>query len=173
MWPKPVLEDKESDEEAKCANWYGLAMKPEGIDSKGDETDFVSPVVLVGNRVGKVVKEVKENNNRLVTKVVQRPQTGQVYNRSNTSGSMMNKSGAKIVSKLGKRIQKLQIGQSKKQFLILDSSASELNKTKNSRSVVRLSQPEGLKRGYDQTMTQPEVMLGQSELQTLTHNESI
>ena len=103
MWTKPSY-GQEDEEEAKPGNWYGLAVKPEGCDVRGDEGDFVSPVVLVGDRVGRVVREVKENNNRLVTEVVQRPQTGQVHNRSNLSSNTLHKTGGKLVSKFGKRV---------------------------------------------------------------------
>ena len=72
MWPNSAgVKKKESeDKDTKPVNWYGLAMKPEVTDVIGDNDEFISPVVIVANNAGKVVKEVKENINKLVTNVV-------------------------------------------------------------------------------------------------------
>ena len=49
-----------------------------------------------------------------------------------------------------------------------------MSKTKNSRSAIRLTQQnEGLKGGEHERTISPEANTGQSELQTLTQNESL
>lgn len=121
------------------------------------------------------MQEVKQTNNSLVTKVAQRPQTGQRYGKYTPSGAIKAVEKRAISGKIGRPGQRGQLGQSKKQMVVMNASAnicaSEMSKSKISKSALRLMRAESNKENKAR-LQDGDVARAAQDLQSITCNAS-